>query len=264
MLLPRLIAHRGFSAKAPENTLAAIHRAADAGIQWVELDVQLLADGSPVIWHDAHMARCSNSRAYLSQLTLDEARRFDVGSWFAPEFAGERIATLEEALAAVAERGMGMNLELKVSTARDPIRLTERVMPVLSGALPSDRLLVSSFNQEALYRAHRLDPGQHLGILYDEKVPRVWQWDVERVGAVSVHPNWESLYPELLEDMQQKGVQVVCYTVNDPKAFQPWWDRGVASVISDDPTLFNQYDHQLDRYEAGHDSLRARSDPEDK
>lgn len=261
MLLPRLMGHRGFAAQAPENTLAAIRAAAAAGIRWVELDVQLLADGTPVIWHDAHMARCSNSRAFLSQVGIDEARSFDVGSWFAPEFAGERIATLEEALAAIDELGLGLNLELKVSTARDPLRLTEAVVPRLSGALPSERLLLSSFNQEALYRAHRLDPELNLGILYDEKVPRVWQWDVERVGAVSVHPNWENLNPEIVKEMRHKGLEVVCYTVNDPIAFKSWWACGINTVISDDPTLFTQELDESSEQPPGYDNEHQPSDP---
>ncbi|WP_081803672.1 glycerophosphodiester phosphodiesterase family protein [Halotalea alkalilenta] len=258
MLLPRLIAHRGYAARAPENTLAAIHAAADAGITWVELDVQCLADGTPVIWHDAHMARCSNGRAHLAQLTLEEARRFDVGSWFDAKFAGERIATLEEALEAVESRGLGLNLELKVCTARDPIRLTERVLPVLEGVLPAERLLVSSFSQEALYRARRLDHELHLGILYDEKVPRVWKWDAERIGAVSVHANWEHLNPDRMSDIKNAGLNVVCYTINDPQAFQSWWDRGVDAVISDDPLLFEQFEQQRERYQAQLHELEAR------
>lgn len=260
MLLPRLMGHRGFAARAPENTLSALRAAAEAGIRWVEIDVQLLADGTPVIWHDAHMARCSNSRAFLSQVGLAEARRFDVGSWFSPEFAGERIATLEEALATVDELGLGLNLEIKVSTARDPLRLTEAVVPLLNGALPSDRLLLSSFSQEALYRAHRLDPSLNLGILYDEKVPRVWQWDVERVGAVSIHANWENLNPNIVKEMRQKGLEVVCYTVNDPEAFSPWWECGVNSVISDDPTLFSQLSDAAE-YPQGEDNEHQPSDP---
>ena len=76
--LPRLIAHRGLSASAPENTLAAVRAAHEAGITWVELDVQLLADGTPVIWHDATVKRCSNGHGRLAKLSLAEARRLAV------------------------------------------------------------------------------------------------------------------------------------------------------------------------------------------
>src|SRR5690554_7324429 len=78
IVLPRLIAHRGLSARAPENTLAAVRAAQAAGCRWVELDVQLLGDGTPVIWHDATVKRCSDGRARLADLDFPAARRLDV------------------------------------------------------------------------------------------------------------------------------------------------------------------------------------------
>lgn len=258
MKLPALIAHRGYSARAPENTLAALHEAKRVGINWVELDVQCLADGTPVIWHDAHMARCSNGRAFLSQITLEEARQYDVGSWFDPQFAGERIVTLDEALDTADALGLGVNLELKVCLARDPIRLTNEVVPRLGGRLPPNRLLVSSFSQDALYRARRLDPDLPLGILYDEKVPRIWQWDVERINAFSVHANWEHINADQMHDIKSAGLTMVCYTINDPKGFAPWWQRGVDTVISDDPLLFHQFDIEQGAYASREHELEAR------
>lgn len=258
MILPAMIAHRGYSARAPENTLSALQAAADAGIRWVELDVQCLADGTPVIWHDAHMTRCSDGRGFLSQLTLEEARQCDVGAWFDKRFTGERIATLDEALDMADTLGLGVDLELKVCLARDPIRLTNQVVPRLAGRLPKGKLLVSSFSQDALYRARRLDPNLPLGILYDEKVPRIWQWDVERINAFSVHANWEHINSDQMHDIKNAGLTMVCYTINDPKGFAPWWQRGVDSVISDDPLLFHQFDIEQEAYDSREHELEAR------
>jgi len=247
MLLPRFIAHRGYAAVAPENTLSAIKAAAEAGISWIELEVQLLADGTPIVWHDAHMARCSNSRAFLQEITLEEAQRFDVGGWFSADFNGERIATLKEVLGLVNTLDLGLILELKVSTARNPIRLTEQVIPLLHDSLPKERLIVASMNQDALYRARHLAPELNLGIRYDDKVPRVWRWDVERIGAACLIANWENLYPAIVEETQQMALDLICYTVNDPKAFKPWWKLGVNSVITDDPTLFKSFEPNFAR-----------------
>lgn len=257
MKLPALIAHRGYSARAPENTLAAIRAAADAGIRWVELDVQCLADGTPVIWHDAHMARCSNGRALLAHLTLEQARRYDVGSWFDPSFSSERIVTLDEALEEIERLNMGLNLELKVCLARDPIRLANQVIPRLKGKL-RNRLLVASYSQDALYQARKLDHELPLSIIYDEKVPRTWTWDVERVNAVSVHANWEHINAEQMKEIKSAGLTMICYTINDPKAFAPWWKRGVDSVISDDPLLFHQYDMDPEGFDSRERELGAR------
>ena len=258
MTLSALIAHRGYSARAPENTLAAIRAAAEAGIRWIELDVQCLADGTPVIWHDAHMARCSDGRASLAHLTLAQARCFDVGSWFDPRFSTERIATLEEALDEIERLGLGLNLELKVCLARDPVRLANQVIPRLRGRLPNGRLLVASYSQDALYHARKLDRNLPLSIIYDEKVPRIWQWDVERVNAVSVHANWEHINAEQMKDIKASGLKMICYTINDPRAFAPWWKRGVDSVISDDPLLFHQYDMNPAEFDSRERELGAR------
>lgn len=257
MKLPALIAHRGYSARAPENTLAAIRAAAEAGIRWVELDVQCLADGTPVIWHDAHMARCSNGRAQLANLTFAQARGYDVGSWFSPEFSSERIVTLDEALDEAERLNMGINLELKVCLARDPVRLVNQVVPKLKGRL-KDKLLVASYSQEALYHARKLDQELSLSIIYDEKVPRTWTWDVERVNAVSVHANWEHINTEQMKEIKAAGLTMICYTINDPKAFAPWWKRGVDSVISDDPLLFHQYDMDPEGFDSREHELGAR------
>ncbi|MFG6178302.1 glycerophosphoryl diester phosphodiesterase [Halomonas sp. THAF12] len=237
--LPRLIAHRGLSAQAPENTLAAVRAAHDAGIDWVELDVQLLGDGTPVIWHDRDVARCSNGRGRLATLDLAAARRLDAGAWFAPAFAGERMATLDEMLALLAELGMGVNLELKVNRGHDPAALAEAAVPTLMEALPFERRLVSSFDARALGVARALVGPERLalGALFD-RVPRDWQARAEAAQAVSVHANWKPLKSERARAIKAAGYALLCYTANDPDAFAPRWDWGVDAVISDDPTQF--------------------------
>ncbi|QEA39598.1 glycerophosphoryl diester phosphodiesterase [Pistricoccus aurantiacus] len=238
---PRLWAHRGLSLHAPENTLAAVREAHKAGCQWVELDVQLLGDGTPVIWHDSDTKRCANANARLSRLTLEAARKLDVGAWFSPGFAGERMATLEEMLALLIELKMGLNLELKLNRGRDPCALAEVVIPRTLAAFPAERLIVSSFSRDALEAAREIekDPKRlRLGLLY-KGVPRDWRKDAERVQAYSVHGKWRRLTRQRAEEVKRAGLKLFCYTANDPKAFAPRWEWGVDGVISDDPRVFN-------------------------
>ena len=148
--VPTLIAHRGYSAAAPENTLAAVRAAHQAGATWVELDVQLLKDDTPVIWHDGDVRRCSDGRGELANLTWQQAQQLDVGSWFGDRFAGEKMASLEAMLALLNELEMGVNLEIKVNKGRDPIRLVDVVLPAVLAALPPERLVISSFDPVAL------------------------------------------------------------------------------------------------------------------
>ncbi|MDR5867691.1 glycerophosphodiester phosphodiesterase family protein [Halomonas koreensis] len=237
--LPRLIAHRGLSARAPENTLAAVRAAHEAGLGWVELDVQLLGDGTPVIWHDRDLKRCSDGRGRLAALDLAAARQLDAGRWFAPAFAGAPMATLEEMLALLAERGMGVNLELKVNRGHDPEALAEAVVPALLAALPADRCLLSSFDVRALTRSRALAGPDRLalGILH-KRLPDDWEARCRELAAFSVHTDWRRLSAPRARAVKAAGYALVCYTVNDPDAFAPRWAWGVDAVISDDPTRF--------------------------
>nr|WP_281504027.1 glycerophosphodiester phosphodiesterase family protein [Chromohalobacter beijerinckii] len=240
LVLPRVIAHRGLSAHAPENTLAAVRAAHAAGCRWVELDVQQLGDSTPVIWHDAGVRRCSNGRGKLRHLDLAQAHQLDVGSWFSPSFRHERMATLDEMLALIVECDMGINLELKVSYRHSPAALAKAVVPRLLAALPPSRLLISSFDRDALRTARDIeaDPNRlRLGLLYD-KLPKDWRADAETLLAYSIHLDWRKLKPAGASAVRAAGLHLLCYTANDPEVFLPRWAWGVDAVISDDPTCF--------------------------
>ncbi|MBB3232618.1 glycerophosphoryl diester phosphodiesterase [Halomonas stenophila] len=240
LALPRLIAHRGLSARAPENTLAAVRAAHDAGISWVELDVQLLGDDTPVIWHDRDLKRCSDGRGRLADLTLAQVQHLDAGGWFDPAFAGEPLATLEEMLVLLAALGMGANLELKVNRGHAPQALAEVVVPRVLDALPPERCLLSSFDATALAHCRRLGRGEALalGLLFD-RVPRDWERRCRALEAFSVHAKWKRLSEARARAIKGAGLALVCYTANDPASFAPRWDWGVDAVISDDPGVFN-------------------------
>lgn len=241
--VPFTVAHRGLSAHAPENTLSAVKAAQRAGCRWVELDVQLLGDGTPVIWHDNGVRRCSNSRGKLAKLNLARAKALDVGGWFGNDFHGERMATLEEMLNLIEELDMGLNLELKVNRGRDARMLVDTALPMALRALPPERLIVSSFNQEALKAARKLegDPQRlRLGLLY-EKPPRQWRQEAEQLKAYSLHVDWRKLKEKRAREIKAAGYRLFCYTINDPVGCSRLWPWGVDAVISDDPTLFEHH-----------------------
>jgi glycerophosphoryl diester phosphodiesterase len=237
--LPRLMAHRGASYRAPENTLTAVRAAHEAGCRWVELDVQLLGDGTPVIWHDADVRRCSNGRERLVDLDLPRARRLDAGAWFDDHFRGERMASLGEMLELLTTLDMGLNLELKVSRGRSAAALVEGVLPPLMDALPPERRILSSFNDDALVRVRALAPPDRLaiGVLY-EGLGKGWRARCESLDAYAVHADWTRLNRRGVREVADAGYRLVAYTANDPGAFAHFWDWGVASVITDDPAAF--------------------------
>ena len=108
-----IAAHRGVSSLAPENTLSAFQKAAAMGCEWIEFDVQLTQDGSPVVIHDKTVERCTNGVGIVSEMTLKELKLLDAGSWFSKEFCNETIPTLEEVLSLAKKYNMSVNIELK-------------------------------------------------------------------------------------------------------------------------------------------------------
>lgn len=240
--LPALIAHRGYSATAPENTLAAVRAAHQAGATWVELDVQLLGDGTPVIWHDGDVARCSNGRGGLASMSWAKAQTLDAGSWFGDRYAGEKMPSLTEMLALINELEMGVNMEIKVNKGRDPIALVERALPEMLDTLPPERLIISSFNASALGHCRQFASKERLalGVLFGS-VPKSWREQCEAIEAFSVHPHWPRLKRAQADAMQRDGYQILCYTANDPSAFHNRWEWGIGSVITDEPAAFKRF-----------------------
>ena len=154
----QVIAHRGASGYAPENTRAAFDRALALGADAIETDVQLTADGQLVLFHDTTVERNSNGRGPLGDYTLAELRALDLGGWFAPEFAGERVLTVPELLDEYVGR-IPLALEIKDPRAAIPLvaLLTERRI--------LDRVQVTSFYWTALLDAQAANPDLHLGFL---------------------------------------------------------------------------------------------------
>lgn len=154
-------AHRGASADAPENTLAAFALAERQRADGIELDVQLSRDGVPVILHDDRLERTSNGRGRVDQLAWRELRKLDVGSWYAPEFSAERLPALAEVLTWVGDR-LQLNLEVKDSAAA-------RALLDLLEEFPQARVLVSSFDHRLLAALRAADPRLPLGFLCDRR-----------------------------------------------------------------------------------------------
>jgi glycerophosphoryl diester phosphodiesterase len=234
-LLPRVIGHRGAARHAPENTLAGLQAAARLGVAWVEFDVMLTQDGHPVLLHDDSLARTTGLARLLCDTPLAEARRLDAGAWFGPAFAGQGIPTLEEAFAALAQLGLGANIEIKpapgfvAETARATVETTLRAWPA---NLPPP--LLSSFEVGALEVAQELAPDLARGYLVEE-LPPDWQATAERLGCVSVHPWTKPLTRPQVEAIKAAGYLVAVYTVNEGARARELLAWGADSIITDDP-----------------------------
>lgn len=225
---PKVIAHRGYSAVAPENTLAAFRAAIDAGADAIEFDLRLTKDGHPVVMHDAAVDRTTDGHGLVADLTLAQVRALSANKRFAPRFAEERVPTLDEVLALARGRVMAL-AELK-----DPDR--KRLPGLLAEALDrhdmARRTLVISFHAPSLARFRALRPEAPVGLLalpYDPPGRRAMQ-----VKADAALGFFGALDRRVVKASQAAGIEVFTWTVNDPAALRRVARLGVDGIITDD------------------------------
>jgi len=234
--LPAVIGHRGAAARAPENTLAGFRAAKALGCRWVEFDVRLTADNALVVCHDDALARTTGARGSISQLPLAAIRALDAGNWFAPEFTGEPVPTLDETLTLCAELGLGTNVEIKAERGRG--RATAlAVAATLAGVttrLPP--ILISSFLAEAVAQAATSMSAVPRGMLW-RKLPRNWQTIAGRLGCTTIHCGQADLTERAAAAVRAAGYPLLAYTVNDAARARQLYGWGVASVFSDAPDI---------------------------
>ena len=231
-----VIGHRGVASLAPENTIAGIKKAAELGLEWIELDVTLLGDGSPVIFHDPRLQRTTSGRGYINNISAEEAFQLDAGSWFSAEYTGEQIPSLVNALEHIKKAGIGLNLELKPNRC-DQALLVKKVLETLKlSAFSEDKLLVSSFSFDSLmlFRSQSL---HQIGCLF-ELLPKDWQQQAEQLKAVSIHLNGDKLTEKKALQVKEAGYALYCYTVNDMEKASDLISWQVDGIFSDFPQRF--------------------------
>ena len=234
MFLSKVIGHRGNPSLAPENTLSSIRMAHDVGAKCVEIDVVLLGDGNLVIHHDQSLKRCTNGKGRLLQSSLTDIRKLDAGSWFSPDFSGESIPTLEEALVLIQKLGLGLNLEIKMykhsaKALVDPILATLR-----QHWKRADPLIISSFDHKVLCQCNEKAPEYGLGHLF-KKLPLNWLRQAKDVNAVTIHVDCDHLMQVRVQDAKSEGYELYCFTVNDRKTAEKLWSFGVDGIFTDRP-----------------------------
>jgi glycerophosphoryl diester phosphodiesterase len=240
--LPRSIgevqAHRGASAVAPENTIAAFRAARDQGARWVELDVALLGDGTPVVIHDVTLERTTNGRGALGELSIADLAGIDAGGWFGAQFAGEALSTLPEVLEALGTLGLNVNVEIKQHAHHKSLDQLSRTVHACLQDRPADvGVMISSFDPQCLKAMHGLDPSYELAMLWGE-LPADWLEQVAAIPASAIHLHYRALSFNILDRAREKGIVVRTWTCNEPAQMAPFWDEGLGGVITDNPSLF--------------------------
>ncbi len=229
----KVIAHRGFSSRAPENTMAAFREALEFGVDGLEFDVHLTKDGQLVICHDASIDRTTDGNGLIAAQTLRELQQFDAGRWFAPHFQGERIPAARELFALVKGSTCLLNVEIKHDTARSaPVE--EAVVSGLQEFGLVDQAIVSSFDHYRLHRIRQLEPRVRTAPLYTAALFKPWQY-AKTLGAAAVHPYFRTVTKDIVSGCHDSGILIHPYTVNEPEALSAMRGLGVDAVITDYP-----------------------------
>lgn len=233
------VAHRGNSAHAPENTLAAFASAAAAGAGMIETDLQLSADGKVVLIHDDTLDRTGGRNGRVAELTGPELQRADAGSWFAAEYAGERIPILEDLVDfAAGHTEMRWLLEFKGEWAPDQVA---RAAAVLRNAGLEERCVLQGFSPRIVRSLHAAAPDLERGLLIlmqpaPGEEEQLLDFLVETgTGYCNPHGGILQTSPQLVAALQGEGVKVFTWTLNEPAQWEAAAAAGVDGIITDRP-----------------------------
>lgn len=228
-----ILAHRGASGTAPENTIAAFKKALIDGCDGFEFDVQQTKDGKIVVFHDWTLERTSNGQGHLRDYTLEELKKLDVGRWFSDEFKGEKIPTLEETLDIIPDDKL-INIELKEEHSVE--RGTENKLLEIIKRYPNKNIIVSSFSHNLLKNLKDLDSSIKIGILLESALVNLDKY-IENLGfnIDAYHPSKSFLNQKDVDYLNSKNIDINVWTVNSSKDAKILKDMGVTRIITNFP-----------------------------
>ncbi len=224
-----IMAHRGASHAAPENTMAAFRQAIEEGADWIELDVQETADGEVVVLHDSDFMKLAGLNLKIWNATADDLKNIDVGSWFADEFQYERVPTLGEVLD-VCKGKIGVNIELKYY-GRDE-RLEQRVAEIVEARDMASDVMVMSLNSRGVKKMKSLRPNWKVGLLIS-----VSAGNLQKIEADFLAVNARFANQRLIRSAHRIGREVYVWTVNDALTMSTMISHGVDGILTDKPAL---------------------------
>ena len=231
------IAHRGASGIAPENTISAFNKAIEIGVDAVELDLHGTSDGKVVVIHDASLERTTNMCGQIKQTTIKNMKQADAGSWFHPQFKGETIPTLEEALTCIANKTIAV-LEIKASS------ITESVVQTVVGMNLHDRVVIISFDISDLHTVRAIEPriptGWLIGSNSGHREPTQLCQKVCSVGCSLLNVNHLLITENFSDEVRRRGISLWTWTVDDIDLMRQLRDIGVQGITSNHPEYFHK------------------------
>lgn len=238
-----VIAHRGASGRYPENTMIAFRGALEMNAGMIELDVQLSADGIPIVFHDEKLENHTDGSGRLQERTLKELRQLDAGSWFAPEYSGQRIPTLEEVLI-FAKGKIALNIEIKAEAVTDEIKpgIEQKCLDLVRQYEMENHILFSSFDYRTVRQLKKRAPEIPAALLYEKKhsAGRLPSELVRKYGADAFNCSFRQLNRKRLRNLLSHNIPVFVYTVNSAQKMRRLLAKGVNGIFTDHPDLLRE------------------------
>lgn len=241
-----VFSHRGLNKQAPENTLPAFQLSADAGAHWLEMDVDILGDGTPVVLHDSTLDRTTDHSGSMYQIKVDDLKDIDAGAKFESpsgvDYTGTRIPTFAEFIEFLNQNKMNANVEVKAheAGAAGTEVLVDQVIAGLEKLDPEREIIISSFSPLILERIHERAPQYAIGLLYTGRsIMRDWLSQLELVGASYIHVQDQNplgeggVTKDQIQAMRALGYGVNVWTVNDKDRARELFDWGATGVFTD-------------------------------
>ena len=251
---PLVVAHRGASAYAPENTLAAVDKAAELGFAWVENDVQRTKDGRLVVLHDATLTRTTNVEELyperapwnVGDFTAAEIARLDAGSWFDSGYAGARVPTLEQYMRRVSRNHQKLVLEIKNPQLYPGIE--QETLKVLSnegwlGPAHLEKLVIQSFSADSVRRVHELDPAVKTGLLGTPDIADLPEYATFADQINSSYTTISGSYVATIHALagpHGNPLEILTWTVNDADNARRVAGYGVNGIITNKPDVVRE------------------------
>ncbi|HLR66388.1 glycerophosphodiester phosphodiesterase [Virgibacillus alimentarius] len=238
-MFTKVFAHRGASKQAPENTMEAFKLAYELGADGIETDVQLTKDHVPVLIHDEHLKRTTDGTGYVKDLTWDQLKMLDAGSWFSSKFTGASILSLEEFLQWIQSKSLYLNIELK-NNKIDYEHLESIVYEQVAYYQLLDRTIMSTFNPNSIKRMSSSYQAKEIALLTSKRNKNIIPYAKE-LGANALHIKYSLLRPKLVKQCKEENISIRVYTVNKRRRMIRCYMSGCDGIFTDVPDKALKY-----------------------
>lgn len=235
-----VVAHRGSSGTAPENSMTAIREALSASAQMIEVDIRVTADQQVVLFHDSTLDRTSDGHGKINNLTLDEIKNLDCGSWFDERFGGEQIPLLREALALIKGRSY-LNIEIKPpQPEEDFLQRIDTLFAIIRRFNYSDKTLFSSFHYPSLHYLKLLDPSLQTAAILKPENDLPPSIIIRETGSNALVCSLDQLTPSSCRDLKTNKIIFGVYTVNNGQDLEKALAAGARAIVTNFPRKMSE------------------------